>query len=105
MLPVLNSPLGPTFAIAIACFCAWKAANLLGANNVIAAVVVGALFAVAGPYFLGDLIAAGLADYTAEASNGDEAIGAAIPAIGFGMSRMGFALIGVLAWCGLERSP
>lgn len=103
-MALASSPLAPIIAFAISCMCAWKAADMLGAGNFLAAVALGALFALLGPYLLSDLITATLADFAAEASTGDEDVGLSTMQIGFGASRMACALIGVLAWCGIEQA-
>lgn len=103
MIALMSSPLAPVIAFALACMAAWKASELLEANNFLAAVAVGAAFALVGPYLVGDLILTAIADITPAADAEDE-LAVCMPRIGMGLSRVGFALIGVLAWCGIERA-
>lgn len=103
MFSLLNSPLAPVIAFVLATMAAWKAAELLEADNFLAAVAVGAVFALVGPFLLGDFILAAIADATPAAVDDDEMTIAA-PRIVMGISRVGFALMGVLAWCGTERA-
>lgn len=103
MITMLTGPLGPVVAIALAAITAWKAAELLEVGNVMAAAAVGLVFAIAGPWLAADLIMAAMADL-ASGSDADSDIAICTPHIGFGLSRAAFALLGVLAWTGIERT-
>jgi hypothetical protein len=104
MRELLSGQLGPVIGFAFSVFAAWKAANLLDANNQLAAIGVGTACALFGPFLLGDMVTAALAN--SNPSHDGLAIITAMPspelmAVG---SRLAFALVGVLAWCGVERA-
>ncbi len=103
MITLLTGPMGPVIAIVLAGITAWKAAELLEAGNLLAAATVGLVFALIGPWLAADLIMSAFAEFAAEADT-DSELAICAPHIGFGLSRAAFALIGVLAWCGLERA-
>jgi hypothetical protein len=85
-------------------FAAWKAANLLDANNRLLATVAGAACAMAGPLLIGDAITAALASNEAFKDGLSSTLGSTSLQLTQVGSRLAFALIGVLAWCGIERS-
>ena len=103
MFALLHGPFAPIVAFFLACVAAWKAAELLEADNLLAAVAVGAVFALVGPLLLGDMMLSAIADVAASADSDDE-MTIPVPRILSGISRVGFALFGVLAWCGVERA-
>lgn len=103
MITLLTGPMGPVIAIALAGIAAWKAAEMLEANNVLVAATVGLVFALIGPWLAADLIMSAFADLAPEADT-DSELAICAPHIGFGLSRAAFALLGVLAWCGFERT-
>jgi hypothetical protein len=75
---------------------------LLEADNMLAAVGVGVVLALVGPYFAGELIMNAFAELSPPTGT-KESI-AVMSQFGMGLARMAFALVGVLAWCGIERS-
>ena len=103
MVALMTGPMAPIVAFALACMAAWKAAELLEASNFLAAVAVGAAFALIGPFLLDDIVMMALADLTPAGDQEDD-LNLCVPRIGLGLTRVGFALMGVLAWCGIERT-
>jgi hypothetical protein len=95
----ISHTLGLVFSI----FAAWKAANLLDANNRLLATITGAAFAIAGPLLIGDAITTALAGNDAFKAGLSSSLGSTSMQLTQVGSRLAFALIGVLAWCGIER--
>lgn len=102
MYALLSGPLAPVVATALACFAAWKAAELLEADNLLAAVGVGAVLALVGPYLTSEQIISAFAELSPP--TGTKESMAVMSQFGMGLARMAFALVGVLAWCGIERA-
>lgn len=84
--------------IFFALLAAWKATSLLEVDNRILAVAFATILAVAGPYFMADYITASFAGPDAA----DQAKMAKLIMMPLIASRVGFALVGVLAWSLLE---
>ena len=102
MSALLSGLLGPMIGVIIALIAAWKAAELLEADNHLMAVAVGAALAILGPLVVGDLITGVFAEMESP-GDGASSLSSFTPKIGLAGSRLGFALIGVLLWCGVER--
>jgi hypothetical protein len=101
MSSLLIGSLGPAFAFAGSLLAAWKAAGLLQADNRMLAVLAGLTFAFVGPHLIGDMIAALAVNAKAPLEPSKEMYGL-IPQLASAGFRVGFALVGVLAWCGIE---
>ncbi len=95
LTPDLSNPILGTF---FALMAAWKASSLLEVDNRLLAVGVATLCAVAGPFFMADVITASFAGPTAA----DQVKTAKLIMMPLLASRIGFALVGVLIWSMLE---
>jgi hypothetical protein len=93
--PNFSNPLLGTFFALLA---AWKATTLLDVDNRLIAVAFAAALAVAGPYLMADYITASFAG----PDTADQAKTAKLIMMPLFASRIGFALIGVLAWSMIE---
>lgn len=100
----IPASIGQTLGLLFSVFAAWKAANLLDANNRLLATVTGAACAIAGPLLIGDAITTALAGHEAFKGSLSSTLGSTSMQLTQVGSRLAFALIGVLAWCGIERS-
>ena len=99
---VITGPAGPVIGFALAVVLAWGAADLLDARNRTAAVLVAAALSLAMPYILADVIERLAGSMTSAEPRSLLEIYA--PHMLATVTRVGFALIGVLAWCGYEQS-
>lgn len=93
--PNFSNPLLGTFFALLA---AWKATTLLDVDNRLLAVVFATALAIAGPYLMADYITASFAS----ADVADQHKTAKLIMMPLFASRIGFALVGVLAWSMVE---
>jgi hypothetical protein len=101
IMQVLAGPLWPIISFLFSVFLALKAAELLQPDNQMMAVVLGAIFAFVGPLMFGELLTNALFKPGAVPELAQRASQATL--YFSALMRMGFALTGVLAWCGIEQ--
>ncbi|MFM9938914.1 MAG: hypothetical protein ACKVP7_05395 [Hyphomicrobiaceae bacterium] len=103
MVAALSGQWAPYLAFFAAVIASWKAADLLEADNALMACLFGAAFALVGPFVVGDLITEVLAG-APDPGDGVKSLSGFAPKIAAFGARFGFALVGVLCWCGFERA-
>ena len=102
MQTLLANPWMPYIVFAFACLTAWKAAGLMEVESKVMAVAFGAAFAFVAPFLVVDYVTLAISE-SIQVTEGYEEVAQATPRLIAAMSRVGFALVGVAVWCGIER--